>query len=72
MNAEEFNCVFCYCPLYALGEHCGGNFRYTDKGVKDCTNCIKPHKKENYEAVIEKLKLVVEMTRRKENDEKEE
>lgn len=72
MNAEDFNCVFCYCPLYALGEHCGGNFRYTDKGVKDCTNCIKPHKKENYEAVIEKLKLVIEMTRRKENNEKEE
>ena len=19
-NAETFNCLFCYCPLYALGE----------------------------------------------------
>ena len=32
-----FNCLFCYCPLYALGEGCGGDFRYTDKGIKDCS-----------------------------------
>ena len=24
---EDFNCLFCYCPLYALGRRCGGNFR---------------------------------------------
>ena len=23
---ESFNCLFCYCPLYALGEACGGSF----------------------------------------------
>ena len=28
---ERFNCLFCYCPLYALGKDCGGNFRYTAK-----------------------------------------
>ena len=22
----SFNCLFCYCPLYALGTACGGNF----------------------------------------------
>ena len=22
---EEFNCLFCYCPLYLLGERCGGD-----------------------------------------------
>ena len=21
---ERFNCLFCYCPLYALGKDCGG------------------------------------------------
>ena len=21
----DFNCLFCYCPLYALGDKCGGN-----------------------------------------------
>ena len=29
-DPENFNCLFCYCPLYALGEKCGGNFRYTE------------------------------------------
>ena len=27
-HPEDFNCLFCYCPLYALGDRCGGNFRY--------------------------------------------
>ena len=39
MAEEDFNCLFCYCPLYALGEDCGGNFTYY-KGVKDCTDCL--------------------------------
>ena len=38
-DPENFNCLFCYCPLYALGDKCGGNFRITEKGIKDCTNC---------------------------------
>ena len=44
IDAAEFNCAFCYCPLYALGPACGGNFRYNEKGYKDCTNCAAPHK----------------------------
>ena len=55
-DAENFNCLFCYCPLYALGKNCGGNFYYTEKGVKSCINCSFPHKKENYELMKEKLK----------------
>ena len=27
-NEQTFNCLFCYCPLYALGADCGGNFQY--------------------------------------------
>lgn len=23
-DPEHFNCLFCFCPLYALGERCGG------------------------------------------------
>lgn len=34
---ENFNCLFCYCPLYALGEGCGGDFEYLPGGVKDCS-----------------------------------
>jgi nicotinate-nucleotide--dimethylbenzimidazole phosphoribosyltransferase len=43
LDPAEFNCLFCYCPLYALGPRCGGRFRYTDAGVKDCTPCSLPH-----------------------------
>ena len=25
ISKEEFNCLFCYCPLYALGKECGGH-----------------------------------------------
>ena len=49
---EEFNCLFCYCPLYALGERCGGAFRYLSSGVKDCSACGFPHLRRNYEKVI--------------------
>lgn len=52
---KDFNCLFCYCPLYALGARCGGNFRYTDSGVKDCTNCNFPHRRENYRAVLKRF-----------------
>jgi Zn-finger protein len=48
---EDFNCLFCYCPLYCLGERCGGDYSYTKKGIKDCGGCLFPHKRENYSAV---------------------
>ena len=44
---EAFNCLFCYCPLYALGEACGGSFTYTHKGVKHCSGWTFPQKREN-------------------------
>ena len=37
---EDFNCLFCYCPLYALGDKCGGNFAYVGDGIKDCSGCL--------------------------------
>lgn len=62
-DLSKFNCLFCYCPLYALGKDCGGNFVYTDKGVKNCTHCNFPHKKENYDGVLEKLATLIERTK---------
>ncbi len=47
VREDEFNCLFCYCPLYALGPQCGGNYTYTDKGRKNCTTCALPHIREN-------------------------
>ncbi len=46
-NEDEFNCMFCYCPLY-LKETCIGNPEYIGKGIKDCSNCLVPHRPENY------------------------
>ena len=62
-DPENFNCLFCYCPLYALGRACGGNFRYTDKGVKDCTNCRVPHERENYRRIISRYGEIMELVR---------
>ncbi len=42
-DPDSFNCLFCYCPLYMLGDKCGGKFTYTSKGIKNCTNCTIPH-----------------------------
>ena len=33
-DPKTFSCLFCYCPLYALGENCGGNFRYPEITAK--------------------------------------
>lgn len=54
-DPENFSCLFCYCPLYFLGERCGGNFRYTQSGLKDCSGCLLPHRRENYGYVIEQF-----------------
>ena len=43
VDPSEFNCLFCYCPLYALGPDCGGDFTYTERGRKNCAACAIPH-----------------------------
>lgn len=63
-NAENFNCLFCFCPLYALGDQCGGNFTYLDNGIKDCSNCLKPHKKENYDKIMQQLSQVIALAKK--------
>lgn len=63
-DPENFNCLFCYCPLYALGDRCGGNFTYTDSGIKDCSGCLLPHKRENYEKVCRNMCDVMDMAKK--------
>lgn len=58
----DFNCLFCFCPLYTLGSRCGGNFTFLENGIKDCSNCTKPHHRENYDRIMEKMNLVMELT----------
>jgi len=56
---EDFNCLFCYCPLYALGKACGGNCTYTEQGFKDCSKCAVPHQRNNYEKIVERYKDIM-------------
>ena len=58
------NCLFCYCPLYALGTKCGGNYKITDNGVKDCSGCMFPHVKGNYDKVNERFQDIVEIAKK--------
>ena len=60
-----FNCVFCYCPLYALGPDCGGAFRYNEKGYKDCTYCTVMHEgSRGFDRVQELFPKLAELARR--------
>ena len=55
-DKNSFNCIFCYCPLYFLGDKCGGDFKYSEDGVKSCMDCRLPHMPKYYAAVNSKLK----------------
>ena len=62
-DPENFNCLFCYCPLYALGEKCGGNCVYGPGDIKDCSNCMVPHKRNNYAYIMSKYSDILEITK---------
>jgi len=53
-DLENFNCLFCYCPLYFIDD-CGGNKKYFD-GIKDCSDCLVPHGKKGYEIINKRIK----------------
>jgi Zn-finger protein len=40
--------------LYFL-ENCGGNHTLR-QGVKDCTPCLRPHRPQGYDAILERLR----------------
>lgn len=63
----DFNCLFCFCPLYSLEEDCGGAFCYTKDGIKDCSHCLLPHKKEAYDRMMQGCRQVAERVRKTEN-----
>ena len=64
-DPEKFSCLFCYCPLYALGDQCGGNFTYLENGIKDCSGCLIPHRRENYSKIMEKMPQLMELAKKK-------
>lgn len=54
-DENSFNCLFCYCPLYLI-QDCGGNYTLLKNDMKDCSNCLLPHKKEGYKYIVSKLR----------------
>ena len=66
-DPDSFNCLFCYCPLYALGERCGGDFCYTASGIKDCSACLIPHDPDNYNRILSAMDAVLELAKRGNN-----
>lgn len=66
----DFNCLFCYCPLYALGDKCGGNFVYLESGIKDCSGCMIPHCAGGYDYVLSRFSEVAELAKRRSDQEK--
>lgn len=65
-DPETFSCLFCYCPLYVLGDKCGGNFTYTEGGIKDCSNCLRPHIRGNYGDIQKQMAMIFELTKKPE------
>lgn len=61
---KDFNCLFCFCPLYAL-DTCPGTPKYKEGQAKDCTGCVLPHNPERYFEII-KIAYDAEMGRCKE------
>lgn len=53
-DPENFNCLFCYCPLYLIDD-CAGNYKLIE-GIKDCSSCLIPHSLKGYDYINEKLK----------------
>ncbi len=55
VDEDEFNCLFCYCPLYFLKDECGGDF-VMKNGVKSCIGCSRPHIASNFDEIDSILK----------------
>jgi Zn-finger protein len=53
-GGTDKNCLFCFCPLYCYAD-CPGTPEYTKGNIKDCKNCFFPHRRENYDTMIEIL-----------------
>ncbi len=59
-DPDNFNCLFCFCPLYAFGDSCGGNYTLTDAGVHDCSSCMLPHRQNSYGTIMQRLSFLNE------------
>lgn len=68
-DPSKFNCMFCYCPLYTLGDKCGGNYKYLDNGIKDCSGCMVPHQRHSYDYITSRYGDLAELAKKNRSQE---
>jgi len=56
VDDRDFNCLFCFCPLYTLGDRCGGRFTFSKNGKKSCVECHLPHMPTYYDVILSVIK----------------
>jgi Zn-finger protein len=62
IDEDKMNCLFCYCPLYALKNECGGNPNFLKNGIISCEDCIAPHDGEKgWDFVNSKMGRIMEL-----------
>ena len=62
MDVEDFNCKFCLCPMYFTD--CDGDYEILDNGVKDCSGCLYPHRKDSYDVLMKDISSRIEKTKK--------
>lgn len=70
VKEEDFNCLFCFCPLYALGRKCGGACTYLENGSKSCEACVFPHRRENYDKILARYEEIMKIAARTDQEDK--
>lgn len=62
VEEENFNCLFCYCPLYVLKDECGGNPVFLEDGTKSCMECNAPHQgPKGHDFVMKNIHKILEL-----------
>lgn len=56
VKEEDFNCIFCYCPLYFTD--CGGMGTVLPNGIKDCTDCTLPHGRCSHDYITGRIREI--------------
>ena len=64
-DPDNFNCLFCYCPLYVLGDKCGGNCQFLEDGTKDCSKCMMGHSPDAFDRIMSKWAEISELAKKK-------
>jgi Zn-finger protein len=62
INPEDFDCTFCYCPIYPCGiKETGGKWITGNSGdaIWDCTGCNIIHRKDVVKKIKSKIRDII-------------